>query len=247
MRVVLLYHTPEPEFAVAQAARLCYSAADSEALRRALTPERVARLVRHLVDSGHHSAIEHAAFTFLLEGVSRAMTHQLVRHRIASYSQQSQRYVGVSSDEGGGFACVVPPSVRRAGLADWFSERMAEAQRWYDLLCKKLREAGLEGEDVYQDARYVLPNATQTRIMVTMNARELRHFFRLRLCRRAQWEIREAALEMLKRVKSVAPALFAGAGPACLAGPCPEGDRSCGGAAEVRKRFAELDREVGHG
>jgi len=239
MRVELIAYTPE--LTVARAARLCYSPADYETIAAKIVKERAQQLVRQLIQVGHLSAIEHASFTFLIEGVSRAMTHQLVRHRLASYSQQSQRYVSHEAKKSGGpFPFVMPPSVVKADLKEWFTDKMRQIQQWYDHLCEKLRETGLEGEDVYQDARYILPNATCTRIMVTMNARELRHFFSLRCCNRAQWEIRSVAIEMLKKVKSVAPSLFEDAGPPCLRGPCPEGHRSCGKADQVRSFFKSL-------
>ena len=241
MRVELIAHTPEPELTVARAAKLCYSSADFKTISANISKKRAQQFVRHLIQVGHLSAIEHASFTFLIEGVSRAMTHQLVRHRLASYSQQSQRYVShQASKSGGQFPYVIPPSVVKADMKEWFEEKMRLIQEWYDQLCERLEAIGLEGEDVYQDARYILPNATQTRIMVTMNARELRHFFSLRCCNRAQWEIRSVAIEMLKKVKSVAPSLFEDAGPACVRGPCPEGRRSCGKAEQVRSFFKSL-------
>jgi thymidylate synthase (FAD) len=242
MRVLLLKHTEEPEATVAAAAKLCYSASDVETLLKKLTKEKIRSLVRDLIKRGHHSAVEHASFTFVVEGISRACTHQLVRHRIASYSQQSQRYVSMESKkQGGQFPFVVPDSVKDAGLENWFTEKMREIQSWYDELCGKLEERlNIKGEEVYQDARYLLPNAAATRIMITMNARELWHFFTLRCCNRAQWEIRKMAIEMLKCVKKIAPTLFENAGPNCVRGPCPEGEFSCGKADDVRSFFKEI-------
>lgn len=237
----MIAHTPEPELTIARAARLCYSSADYKTISQKIVSERAQILVRQLIQLRHLSAIEHASFTFLIEGVSRAMTHQLVRHRIASYSQQSQRYVSHEAQKSDGqFPYITPPSVIKADLQNWFADKMRMIQEWYDFLCEKLREVGLKGEDVYQDARYILPNATQTRIMVTMNARELHHFFTLRCCNRAQWEIRSVAIEMLKKVKRVAPVLFENAGPPCLRGPCPEGHRSCDKIKQVRSFFSSL-------
>ena len=245
MRVVLLRYTDEPEATVAAAARLCYSASDVQKLLERLSPEKVKRLVRDLINRGHLSAIEHASFTFAVEGISRACSHQLVRHRLASYSQQSQRYVSMESKkQGGQFPFVVPDTVKEAGVEEWFTEKMKTIQEWYDHLCSLLKERlKIEGERLYQDARYLLPNAAATRIIVTMNARELRHFFTLRCCNRAQWEIRRVAIEMLKVVKRVAPVLFEKAGPACIRGACPEGAFSCKKAEEVRAFFSKMDEE----
>lgn len=223
MRVELLGHSPEPERLVCAAARSCYAAVEFEGVwRRPPDPE----FLRGLIRRGHESPLEHASFTFLLEGVSRCLTHQLVRHRLASYSQQSQRYVRM-----GEAACVVPPSVAARPAARQRFERI-----WQEAL-QAYRALLAEGVPA-EDARYLLPQACQTRIVVTMNARELRHFFRLRLCRRAQWEIREAAKRMLALVRQVAPSLFRDAGPPCLGGECPEGERGCGGAEEVRRELA---------
>lgn len=225
MKVLLLRHTPEPEMAVAQAAKLCYSAVGVEAIAEKLTPEKTAEFIRRLLAMGHVSALEHASFTFGVEGVSRSLTHQLVRHRLASYSQQSQRYVA-SRD----FAYILPDTIAaRPEAAGRVRTLMADIAAVYaDLLA-----AGVPAED----ARYVLPNACETKIVVTMNARELLHFFRLRCCRRAQWEIRALAETMLARARTAAPALFQNAGPGCVTGPCPEGEYSCGQAAEVRERY----------
>jgi len=226
--VRLLSHTPDPERTVALAARLCYSARGVEGLARDLGPDEVGSLLDKLVRMGHFSALEHASFTFGVEGVSRACSHQLVRHRLASYSQQSQRYVRLDEPR-----VVVPPTV-----AD-DPEREARFRRAVEgvwALYRELVEAGVPAED----ARYLLPNACETKLVVTMNARELRHVFALRLCRRAQWEIRDLVREMLRAVVPVAPRLFRGAGPGCLRGPCPEGEYSCGRAAEVRAELAPL-------
>ncbi|MGE5283348.1 MAG: FAD-dependent thymidylate synthase, partial [Actinomycetota bacterium] len=184
MNVLLLQCTPEPERMVALAARLCYSAAGIDELRHELSRKDVRGLIRKVLSMGHASVLEHVALTYAVEGISRAASHQLVRHRLASYSQQSQRYV---SD---GFAYVTPgtvagsPSLRRE-----YDRHMKASSRLY----AKLMTAGVPAED----ARFVLPNATETKILITMNARELHHFFALRTCRRAQWEIRDMALRML--------------------------------------------------
>ncbi len=228
MQVVLLKSPQDPEHMVAQAARLCYSAADLEAIAEKLTPEKTSSFIRHLVKLGHHSALEHAVFTFGVEGVSRALTHQLVRHRLASYSQQSQRYVTLRD-----FPYVVPPTVAaRPDLAKRFDGALAAVGEAYAALLA----AGVPAED----ARYLLPNACETKIVVTMNSRELLHFFRLRCCNRAQWEIHGLADRMLGLVKPLAPNIFHQAGPGCLQGPCPEGEMTCGKTAEVRATYQAL-------
>lgn len=216
MDVQLLAWTGEPEQTVAAAARLCYSSASASELARRMTPERQASFIEKLVEMGHQSPLEHASFTFAIEGVSRALSHQLVRHRIASYSQKSQRYV-----EEGGFSYIIPPSVAASpGARRLFVEQMAHIREAY----QRLREIVPK-----EDARYVLPNACETRLVVTMNARSLLHFFRVRCCRRAQWEIRHLAEKMLREVRRVSPLLFKNAGPPCeTEGLCPEGELSCG-------------------
>jgi thymidylate synthase (FAD) len=210
---------------VASAGRLCYAPVSAAELKEAMSDDDVARLVRGLVRSGHMSALEHAGFTFAVDGISRACSHQLVRHRVASYSQQSQRYVRFGSD--GGF--VMPPSIAGSSEARAvFLEAMDNARRSYERLVELGLAEGRTSESVYEDARFVLPNAAETKIVVTMNARELRHFFSLRCCRRAQWEINRLAWTMRHLVTSVAPLLFESAGPGCITGGCPEGKMTCG-------------------
>ncbi len=226
MFVQLVQHTPEPEQVVAAAARLCYSDASVDRLLEQ-SPEERSRLLEKILALGHLSVLEHAAFTFAVEGISRACSHQLVRHRLASFSQQSQRYVSHRKR----FAAVVPPSITaRPELERRYAELLDQIHGFY----RELVEAGVPAED----ARFVLPNAAQTKLVLTMNARELRHFFSLRCCHRAQWEIRELASAMLHCARAAAPQLFAGAGPACLSGPCPEGSLSCGKLEQVRREFA---------
>ena len=238
LKVVLLTHTPEPEKLVAQAAKLCYSPSTVEELREKIEKRDQHKFVAKLISMGHMSPIEHIAFSFGVEGISRACTHQLVRHRLASYSQQSQRYVGKHSKKGGGsFDFIVPPSVIEAGKKEWFEEKMAELQAWYDELLEAL---GDRGESTYEDARFLLPNAAETKIIITMNARELLHFFKVRCCNRAQWEIREMAIEMLRIVRGIAPSIFGNAGPSCVRGPCGEGPLTCGKIDEVREEFGSL-------
>lgn len=233
MKVILLHGTPDPLKAVAKAARLCYSSLDILELVNTDNAQDEAGLVTRIVSSGHHSVLEHASFTFGIEGISRATSHQLVRHRIASYSQQSQRYV----KQKGQFPYVIPPTVQNNSMLRPEYEKLMEAiQRLYD----KCLSQGIPEED----ARYLLPNACETKIITTMNARELRHFFRLRCCRRAQWEIREMAKQMLKLLIEKAPVLFQDAGPGCMVGPCPEGAFSCGKSEEVRLEFRHLLKSI---
>ena len=195
-----------------------------------MSDDDVGRLVRGLVASGHHSALEHASFTFAVDGVSRACTHQLVRHRVASYNQQSQRYVNFSH----GDSFVVPPSVAANAAAEQvFLQAMDQAREAYDRLVELGLAEGRSRESVQEDARFVLPNAAETKIVVTMNARELRHFFAVRCCNRAQWEIRALAWELRGLVRQLAPALFHKSGPGCLYGTCPEGKMTCGKPYDV--------------
>ena len=224
IKVKLLEHTPHPERVVAMAARLCYSAAGAEELAEKMTHEQVEKLVDKIIQMGHASTMEHVSFTFGIEGVSRVLTHQLVRHRLASYSQQSQRYVAEHD-----FEYILPPSIaERPEASERFKALMENIQQAYN----DLVEAGVPKED----ARYVLANATETKIVVTMNARSLMHFFNLRCCNRAQWEIRELAYKMLAEAKAVAPLLFKNAGASCVAtGHCPEGAMTCGKFAEMIK------------
>lgn len=226
MRVVLLRRTAEPETAVALAARLCYSPDRIDQLEHGVDASSAAALIRRIVGLGHHSVLEHAVFSFGIEGISRAASHQLVRHRLASYSQQSQRYVAARED----FEHVVPPAIaERPELARAYARLMRACGTAY----RELLEAGVPAED----ARFVLPNAAATRLIVTMNARELRHFFQMRCCRRAQWEIRELAERMLGLARAAAPVLFEGSGPRCVIGPCPEGKMTCGRLKDVRAAY----------
>lgn len=175
VNVKLLYHTNDPQRAVATAARLCYSAAGAADLIETMTDENVEKILKIILAGGHSSALEHASYTFAVEGVSRSLTHQLVRHRLASYNQQSQRYVQVKD----GLNVVKPPTVKENEQADAaFDIAIKACEDAY----QKLIDAGIHKED----ARYVLPNAAETKIVVTMNIRELLHFFSLRCCNRAQ-------------------------------------------------------------
>ncbi len=249
MKVILLDYTPNPEKVVAAAAKLCYSASDVESLYDKQTPEAVEKFLNMLSEMGHESPIEHCSFTFGIEGVSRSLLAQITRHRIASFSVQSQRYVQVKD-----FAYVTPPEIAAEEKALAVYERsMENAIESYreltDLLQAKHKAAlmaqGLEEKEAakkaekmaIEDARFVLPNAAQTKLVMTMNARSLMNFFHHRCCSRAQWEIRAVADEMLRLVKEVAPHLFAFAGPSCLSGRCPEGKMSCGKMAQMREKY----------
>jgi len=180
-------HDDGAEALLEHAGRACY---------RSESKGRPGRFLQARIREGHESLIEHASVTFEISGISRACSHQLVRHRIASYSQESQRYVDMSNPE-----FVVPPSVDRdpEAQAIW-DEFIAQVADTYH----RLRELGVRKED----ARFVLPNATATRIIVTMNFRSLRHLFSVRCDKAAQWEIRELALEMLRQVHEIAPSVF---------------------------------------
>ncbi|MCX7771256.1 MAG: FAD-dependent thymidylate synthase [Proteobacteria bacterium] len=237
LKVSILEHTPNPENIVALSARICYSSIGIDELKEKLPQKEKEKLINILRESGHLSPFEHVSFTFAVEGISRACSHQLVRHRLASYSQQSQRYVSEET----GFDYIVPPLFKEdKNLKNIFLEAMEKSHEYYCKLLKELENRGIKGETARQDARFVLPNAAETKIIVTMNARELLHFFRVRCCNRAQWEIRELAIEMLKLVKKIAPLLFVDAGPSCVKENCPEGRFTCGKIKEVRKKFKNL-------
>ena len=262
IKVTLLTHTPNPEKTVAMAAKLCYSPSGIEDISEGLTEEKTVSFINMLADLGHASPTEHASFTFGIEGISRACSHQLVRHRIASYSQQSQRYV-----DGSNFEFVTPPAIaeneaaleaynvvidmqakaykkiRNALTAGYIKEYLhnnvdgsdeeimekfkSENKSQYNTFVKKANE----------DARFILPNATTTKIVCTFNARSLQNFFAHRCCNRAQWEIREVAEQMLLQCLKVAPNLFKNCGPSCLFGPCPEGKMCCGKQKEMREKY----------
>jgi thymidylate synthase (FAD) len=234
--VLLKTFTKDPEHIIADNARICY--ADDEDLQRIFSQEEInsiddAKLIRSLVQMRHYSPIEHASYSFILNGISRAMSLQLVRHRIASYSQRSQRYVNESN-----FGFIVPPSIESAGLEERYIEMMDTIASYYQELSDGLSKFGLKGEEVNQDARYVLPNACSTTIGLTMNARELLHVFGERLCNRAQWEFRSVAEGMLDLVYPTAPNIFQYAGPECYTkGHCSQARKSCGKLAEVVSKF----------
>lgn len=273
LKVEMLAHTPRPDKVIAMAGKLCYSPVGIEELKENLTPIKSERFVNKLLSMGHESPLEHVTFTFGIEGISRACSHQLVRHRIASYSQQSQRYVKLEQ-----FEYIIPPAIEKnEELKEVFIDHMMKTQDAYDILVERLlcdiilekypneceecfeewsnnqyidgyddlsifkdkyKKKYLEAEkQAIEDARYVFPNACETKIVVTMNVRTLYHFFQERCCERAQWEIREMATEMLKQCKEVSPILFANCGPKCVKDKCPEGSMSCGMANEKRDMF----------
>ena len=230
LKVILIRHTYAPEETAALAAKLCYSKVQIENLQEKISQKDQTAFIEKLMKMGHESVFEHVSFTFGIEGVSRVLLAQLTRHRIASFSVQSQRYVSYEN----GFGYIMPESIEALGENEKqeYKRQMETIENWYREWQRKL---GNTGEKSNEDARFVLPNACETRIMLTMNARELFHFFSLRMCNRAQWEIRNMAEQMLRLCMKTAPSLFMNAGPACLRGACPEGEKSCGKAAEIRK------------
>ena len=252
MKVMLIAHTPEPERVVAAAAKLCYSNAHLDDLLDGLTPEKSREFLAKLSSLGHESPTEHASFTFAIEGVSRSLLAQITRHRIASYSVQSQRYVRLDQ-----FEYVTPPEV--AGDEDaqqaFDAAMTAEAENYRRIAAllkdghiRRLMQQGMDEKAAskkaekmaIEDARFVLPNACTTKMIVTMNARSLNNFFHHRCCQRAQWEIRELADQMLKLAYEAAPGLFEKSGPSCVVGACPEGKMSCGRMLEMREKYKQL-------
>lgn len=251
-KVTLLAFTPNPEQTVACAAKLCYSPSDIATVKDGLTEEKTSAFVDMLAAIGHESPIEHASFTFGIEGVSRALLAQITRHRLASYSVQSQRYVTEAQ-----FEYVLPPEIAAVPQArEEFLRAMEEDQRHYDNITAILKEKhqkeymrnGLDEKEAakkaekqaIEDARFVLPNACCTKMICTFNARSLMNFFSHRCCNRAQWEIRDVAMQMLSLCLEAAPSLFKKAGPPCTRGGCTEGKMTCGKAKEVREAFAKM-------
>lgn len=217
LHVELVAYTPNPERNIACAARLCYAATDACSIAETMTEAQEDKVLQTILSNGHDGPLEHACFTFAVDGISRALSHQLVRHRLASFNQQSQRYVAVDDKP----VVVTPPTIADNSAALRIYERAINHvyAAYSDLITLNIPK---------EDARYVLPNAAETKIFITMNARELRHVFSLRCCNRAQWEIRELAEKMLSLVQPIAPRIFANAGAPCVTGPCPEGKMSCG-------------------
>ena len=237
--VTLIRYTQNPEETIAMAARLCYSDADIMDIKNNTESKDNAKFIGRLLSMGHLSAFEHASFTFGIEGVSRALLAQITRHRIASFSVKSQRYVSATKEDGNTFNYIIPPAIEELGkeAVDKYNNQMATIQEWYTEWQVAL---GNKGESSNEDARFILPNASETKMVITMNARELLHFFNLRCCNRAQWEIREVAWQMLKEVSEIAPNIFKDAGPSCIAGKCSEGVKTCGKMNEVKERKRSL-------
>ncbi len=241
LKVRLLTHTPDPQKIMAAAAKLCYARADIDSVMEGLTPEKTDDFIEMLSSLGHESPMEHMTFTFGIENVSRALLAQITRHRMASFSVQSQRYVKEND-----FEFILPPEIAKDETAlNKYLETMDSIAKSYNELADILKTRYIdEGMDkraaekkAIEDARFVLPNACTTKMIVTMNARSLLNFFKLRCCSRAQWEIRELACQMLALVKEVAPCVFENAGPACVRGACSEGAMTCGKAKEMRIKF----------
>lgn len=222
INVKLINSTSNPESLVTAAANICYEKReDFENIDVLSNP----KLIKNVIKMGHLSILEHVSFTFLITGMSRACSHQLVRHRLASFSQRSQRYIDEAD-----FDYVVPDSIKqnKAVSAD-FTKLIQQISAFYKTL--------LSSETPKEDARYILPNAAATSLIVTMNARELTHFITLRTCLRAQWEIRKIADKMLALASEKAGVIFENAGPACVRGECTEGKLTCGKIEQVRERY----------
>lgn len=252
MHVTLIASTPNPEKAVAAAAKLCYSESDAMHLMDGMDDKAAGKFVEMLASYGHESPIEHVSFTFAIEGVSRALLAQITRHRLASYSVQSQRYVKQEH-----FEYITPPEIAKDPEAvKVYDEAMQYSVDAYNRLADLLEERHYqeflrEGmpektarskaeKKAIEDARFVLPNACETKMVMTMNARSLLNFFRMRCCNRAQWEIRALAKEMFRLCYEQAPTIFANAGPSCCAGPCPEGKMTCGKCSEIREEYESI-------
>jgi len=228
LKVKLLSLTQNALSLIYAACRQCYSAEFAGDIfeKAKEDPEKMAKFITKIVDSGHESPLEHVKFTFAVEGVSRALTHQLVRHRLASYSQQSQRYVKEDN-----FSFITPPTIKKDPEAlKEYQDVLSRIQQGYNRLLQLLQDKGIVGEKANQDARFVLPQGAETKIVMTMNVRELIHFFSLRCCSRAQWEIKALADTMLAICKKELPAVFLNAGAKCVALKyCPEGEKfTCG-------------------
>lgn len=256
MKVTLIQHTPEPEKLIAAAAKLCYSDSSCENIMDGLDEEKTINFVKMLSDLGHESPIEHISFTFGIEGVSRSLLAQITRHRIASFSVQSQRYVKKDN-----FIYITPPAIsENREINNIYEKSILDSFEQYNKIADMLSEkyynefinSGVSEKQArskaekkaIEDARFVLPNACETKMVVTMNARSLLNFFRIRCCNRAQWEIRAVAIEMLKLCYKTAPSIFSAAGPACCNGSCSEGKMSCGKMSEVKKTFSKIKESL---
>ncbi len=249
MNVELLQYNPECEKIVAAAAKLCYSSSEIDGILNGLDKDKTVAFIERLMSMGHESPIEHISFTFGIEGVSRSLLAQFTRHRIASYSVKSQRYVNE-----GKFEYIIPPEIENEPEAkrlflEAMDDDLAKYNEISDILFKKhfdkmvsdgvteKRAKSAAEKKAIEDARYILPNACETKMIATFNARSLLNFFNHRCCERAQWEIRDMATRMLMLVREAAPTIFRFAGPACISGTCPEGAMSCGKAKEKRLAF----------
>lgn len=233
-----------PERVIAAAGKLCYSKSDIIDLYNGLTDEATEKFVHMLSEMGHESPIEHISFTFGIEGISRTCSHQIVRHRLASYSQQSQRYVDLQNS----FNYIIPEAIKNNEKArTLYEESMKNDMDVYKKITESLIEEYTKGvtdkneirnltKKALEDSRFALPNACETKIIVTMNARTLLNFFKERCCNRAQWEIRDVATQMLDLVLDVAPNVFSKAGAPCVFGKCPEGKMSCGNRQRPREK-----------
>lgn len=224
LNVVLIAQTDDPLRLIYNSYRQCYKAGFIGDSYEDTPIEKMAEFVRETMASGHLSPLEHVSLSFAVEGVSRALTHQLVRHRIASYSQQSQRYV-----DGSNFDFIVPPKIAEDPAAlRVFNNCMREITESYRALKTRLENLG--SKTANEDARFVLPQAAETRIVFTMNCRSLLNFFEHRCCMRAQWEIRALADAVRWECMKQIPAVFERAGAKCRRlGFCPEGQKfTCG-------------------
>lgn len=219
MDVELISYTKDADRLCGAVARSCYSEYDTVTLLK--SAKSYDKTLASIIESGHHSVIEHAVFTFAISGISRVTSHQLVRHRMASYTQQSQRYVKMDSMD-----TVLPDSI---ACDEKLRNSVYTCEDIMQDTVNELRNAGIPEEDI----RYIYPGSMSTNIVVTMNARSLWNFFSLRCCTRSQWEIRELADRMLTLCKDVAPLIFKHAGKPCVRGRCPEGANSCGGGSDA--------------
>lgn len=247
LNVKLLTYTPDSEKVIASAARLCYSEDDINTLLQKVDNKDNTSFIEKLISYNHLSPFEHVSFTFGIEGISRSLSHQLIRHRLASYSQKSQRYTGLKN----GIDYVIPDAIKNNPNAlEIFNNAITTLDKAYELLNTTLyndklfqllpmtpnvydketrnKISSIANKFANENARCILPNATETKLIMTMNARELLHFFLERCCNNAQDEIRNMAWLMLKLVYDIAPTIFKYAGPSCIKGNCKEGKRSCG-------------------
>lgn len=252
-KVILLAHTVpvntldnsmNPERVIAAAGKLCYSKSDIVTLYEGLDDEKTTKFVNMLSSMGHESPIEHISFTFGIEGISRTCSHQIVRHRLASYSQQSQRYVDLQNT----FSYIIPDAIKNNSKAcEIYLKSMEDDEKVYKAITQTLideytknitdkKEILALTKKALEDSRFALPNACETKIIVTMNARTLLNFFKERCCSRAQWEIRDVANQMLDIVLDIAPNVFKKAGAPCTFGNCKEGAMSCGKKQKPREK-----------